>query len=190
LSKSRWPGAPDVPTIDEAGVPGLYLPFWHGLWVPKGTPRDVVAKLNSAVVETLADPAMQKRRTELGVEIPPRNQQAPEALRAFLKGEIDKWRPIIEAANIKPDPEGGNAGDSREDYYENTAFSGCRRHCRHGWRHGCRRADLSEQAGHHHRAVRRRRTVRRASASPGRPNEDHARPTLPGGERHRRRRLN
>ena len=103
LSKSRWPGAPDVPTIDEAGVPGLYLPFWHGLWVPKGTPRDAVAKLNSAVVETLADPAMQKRLTELGVEIPPRNQQAPEALRAFLKGEIDKWRPIIEAANIKPD---------------------------------------------------------------------------------------
>ena len=104
LSKSRWPGAPDVPTIDEAGVPGLYLPFWHGLWVPKGTPRDAVARLNSAVVETLADPAMQKRLTELGVEIPPRNQQAPEALRAFLKGEIDKWRPIIEAANIKPDP--------------------------------------------------------------------------------------
>lgn len=104
LSKSRWPGAPDVPTIDEAGVPGLYLPFWHGLWVPKATPRDAVAKLNSAVVETLADPAMQKRLTELGVEIPPRDQQAPEALRAFLKGEIDKWRPIIEAANIKPDP--------------------------------------------------------------------------------------
>jgi len=104
LSKSRWPGAPDVPTIDEAGVPGLYLPFWHGLWVPKGTPRDAVARLNSAVVETLADPAMQKRLTELGVEIPPRNQQAPEALRAFLKGEIDKWRPIIEAANIKPEP--------------------------------------------------------------------------------------
>ena len=104
LSKSRWPGAPDVPTIDEAGVPGLYLPFWHGLWVPKGTPRDAVARLNSAVVEILADPAMQKRLTELGVEIPPRNQQASEALRAFLKGEIDKWRPIIEAANIKPDP--------------------------------------------------------------------------------------
>jgi tripartite-type tricarboxylate transporter receptor subunit TctC len=103
LSKSRWPGAPEVPTIDEAGVPGLYLPFWHGLWVPKGTPRDAVARLNAAVVETLADPAMQKRLTELGVEIPPRDQQAPEALRAFLKGEIDKWRPIIEAANIKPD---------------------------------------------------------------------------------------
>ena len=103
LSKSRWPGAPEVPTIDEAGVPGLYLPFWHGLWVSKGTPREAVAKLNSAVVEILADPAMQKRLTELGVEIPPRDQQTPEALRAFLKGEIDKWRPIIEAANIKPD---------------------------------------------------------------------------------------
>ena len=103
LSKARWPGAPDVPTIDEAGVPGLYLPFWHGLWVPKGTPRDAVAKLNAAVVETLADPAIRKRLTGLGVEIPPRDQQAPEALRAFLKGEIDKWRPIIAAANIKPD---------------------------------------------------------------------------------------
>lgn len=103
LSKTRWPGAPEVPTIDEAGVPGLYLPFWHGLWAPKATPRDVVAKLNSAVVESLADPAMQKRLAELGVEIPPRDQQAPEALRVFLKAEIDKWRPIIQAANIKPD---------------------------------------------------------------------------------------
>ncbi len=104
LSKTRWPGMPDVPTIDEAGVPGLYLPFWHGLWVPKATPPDVIARLNTAVVETLADPAMQKRLTELGVESPPRDQQTPAALRAFLKAEIDKWRPIIEAANIKPEP--------------------------------------------------------------------------------------
>ena len=95
---------PEVPTIDEAGVPGLYLPFWHGLWVPKATPADVIARLNAAVVETLADPAMRKRLTELGVEIPPRDQQTPQALRAFLKAEIDKWRPIIEAANIKPEP--------------------------------------------------------------------------------------
>jgi tripartite-type tricarboxylate transporter receptor subunit TctC len=103
LSKARWPGAPDVPTIDEAGVPGLYLPFWHGLWASKATPREMVARLNAAVVETLADPAMQKRLTELGVEIPPRDQQTPEVLGAFLKSEIDKWRPIITEANIKPD---------------------------------------------------------------------------------------
>jgi tripartite-type tricarboxylate transporter receptor subunit TctC len=102
LSKTRWPGAPNVPTIDEAGVPGLYLPFWHGLWAPKATPAPVIAKLNTAVVETLADPAVQKRLTELGVEIVPRDQQTPQAQRAFLKAEIDKWRPIIAAANIKP----------------------------------------------------------------------------------------
>jgi tripartite-type tricarboxylate transporter receptor subunit TctC len=103
LSKSRWTGAPDVPTIDEAGVPGLYLPFWHGLWTTKATPRDVIARLNAAVLEVLADPAMQKRLTELGVEIPPRDQQTPDAMRAFFKSEIDKWRPIIQAANIKPE---------------------------------------------------------------------------------------
>jgi tripartite-type tricarboxylate transporter receptor subunit TctC len=102
LSKTRWPGAPNVPTIDEAGVPGLYLPFWHGLWAPKATPAPVVAKLNSAVVETLADPAVQKRLTQLGVEIVPRDQQTPQAQRAFLKAEIEKWRPIIAAANVKP----------------------------------------------------------------------------------------
>jgi tripartite-type tricarboxylate transporter receptor subunit TctC len=104
LSKTRWPGLPEVPTIDEAGVPGLYLPFWHGLWVPKGTPADVTAKINAAVVQTLADPEIRARMTKLGVEIAPRDQQTPAALRAFLKAEIDKWRPIIEAANIKPGP--------------------------------------------------------------------------------------
>jgi tripartite-type tricarboxylate transporter receptor subunit TctC len=102
LSKSRWPGAPNVPTIDEAGVPGLYLPFWHGLWAPKATPAEVIAKLNTAVTETLADPAVQKRLTQLGVEIVPRDQQTPQAQRAFLKAEIEKWRPIIAAANVKP----------------------------------------------------------------------------------------
>jgi tripartite-type tricarboxylate transporter receptor subunit TctC len=103
LAKTHWAAAPDVPTIDEAGVPGLYLPFWHGLWVPKGTPADVTAKLNAAVVEALADPALRARLTGLGFELPAREQQTPEGLRAHHKAEIDKWRPIIDAANIKPE---------------------------------------------------------------------------------------
>jgi tripartite-type tricarboxylate transporter receptor subunit TctC len=103
LAKSRWMAAPDVPTIDEAGVPGLYLPFWHGLWVPKGAPGDVIARLNAAAIAALADPAVRERLTGLGVEIPPREQQTPEGLRAFHRSEIEKWRPIIDAANIKPE---------------------------------------------------------------------------------------
>jgi tripartite-type tricarboxylate transporter receptor subunit TctC len=103
FAKARWPGAPAMPTVDEAGVPGLYLPFWHGLWASKGTPAAVTARLNAAIVEMLADPATRDRLTKLGVEIPPKDQQTPAALRAFLKAEIDKWRPIIEAANIKPE---------------------------------------------------------------------------------------
>ena len=103
LAKARWTAAPDIPTIDEAGVPGLYLPFWHGLWVPKGTPAGVTAKLNAAAIEALADPAVRERLTGLGVEVPPREQQTPDGLRAYHKAEIDKWRPIIDAANIKPE---------------------------------------------------------------------------------------
>jgi tripartite-type tricarboxylate transporter receptor subunit TctC len=103
LAKSRWAAAPDVPTADEAGVPGLYLPFWHALWVPKGTPAPIIAKLNAAVVEALADPAVRERLTGLGVEAAPRDQQTGEALRAFHQAEIDKWRPMIDAANIKPE---------------------------------------------------------------------------------------
>jgi tripartite-type tricarboxylate transporter receptor subunit TctC len=103
LAKSRWAAAPDVPTADEAGVPGLYLPFWHALWVPKGTPAAIIAKLNAAVVEALADPAVRERLTGLGVEAAPRDQQTGEALRAFHQAEIDKWRPMIDAANIKPE---------------------------------------------------------------------------------------
>jgi tripartite-type tricarboxylate transporter receptor subunit TctC len=102
LAKTRWTAAPDVPTIDEAGVPGFYLTFWHALWVPKDTPAGVTAKLNAAAVEALADPAVRERLTGLGVEIPPREQQTPEGLRAYHRAEIDKWRPIIDAANIKP----------------------------------------------------------------------------------------
>jgi tripartite-type tricarboxylate transporter receptor subunit TctC len=103
LAKNRWPPAPGVPTIDEAGLPGLYLPFWHGLWAPKGTPADVLAKLNAVAVDALSDPGTRERLTGLGVELPPRDQQTPEWLRAYHAADIDRWRPLIEAANIKPD---------------------------------------------------------------------------------------
>jgi tripartite-type tricarboxylate transporter receptor subunit TctC len=102
MSKARWPAALEVPTMDEVGAPGMYISFWNGLWVPKGTPRDVIAKLNGAVVEALADPAVRQRLTELGQVIATREEQTPEALAAFHKAEIEKWFPIIKAANIKP----------------------------------------------------------------------------------------
>ena len=101
LTKSRWAPAPDVPTVDEAGVPGLYMPFWHGFWVPAGTPKDIVARINTAVVESLTDAAVSKRLGELGQQIPPREQLTPEALGAYHKAEIEKWWPVIKAANIK-----------------------------------------------------------------------------------------
>jgi len=101
LTEKRWFAAPDVPTIDEAGVPGLHFPFWHAIWAPKGTPKDVIARLNAAVVETLADAGVRQRFNELGHEIAPRERQSPAALGAYHKAEIDKWWPIIKAANIK-----------------------------------------------------------------------------------------
>jgi tripartite-type tricarboxylate transporter receptor subunit TctC len=101
LTKGRWFAAPEAPTIDEAGVPGLHFPWWHGLWAPKGTPKDVIATLNAAVVEAMADPVVRKRLTDLGHEIAPREQQTPAALAAYHRAEIEKWWPIIKAANIK-----------------------------------------------------------------------------------------
>jgi tripartite-type tricarboxylate transporter receptor subunit TctC len=100
-AKARVASMPEVPTVDEAGLPGFYSSLWYGLWVPKGTPADVVAKLNATIVEVLADPAVKKRFNELGLGIPERAQQTPEALRAFQKAEADKWWPIIKAANIR-----------------------------------------------------------------------------------------
>ena len=101
LSDKRWFGAPDTPTTDEGGVPGVHFPFWHGLWAPKGTPKDVIAKLDAAVVASLADPAVRKRLAELGHEVPTRDQQTPQGLFAVHKAEMEKWGPIIKAANIK-----------------------------------------------------------------------------------------
>ena len=99
--KIRLPAAPDIPTVDEAGVPGLHIVIWHALWTPKATPKDIIAKLNAAVVETLADAGVRQRLAQLGQEIPDREQQNPQALFAYHQAEIEKWWPIIKAANIK-----------------------------------------------------------------------------------------
>ena len=99
--KKRLAAAPGVPTVDEAGLPGFHVSVWHGLWATKGTPKEIVAALNRAVVEALADPAVRQRLADLGQDIPVREQQTPEALRAFHKAEIEKWWPIVKAANIK-----------------------------------------------------------------------------------------
>jgi len=101
LAKDHWKRAPDLPTVDEAGVPGLHMPFWHGLWAPARTPRDIMAKLNGAVVAALADPGVQQRFAEIGQEIFPREQQTPQALAALQRAEIEKWWPVIKAANIR-----------------------------------------------------------------------------------------
>lgn len=99
-AKTRLEASPDIPTVDEAGLQGFYMAIWHGLWVPKGTPKDVIAKLNAAVVETLIDPAVRKRLAELGQEIPRPEMLTPEALRIHQKSEIEKWRPIIASFNL------------------------------------------------------------------------------------------
>src|SRR3954468_14975093 len=100
-ANKRLASAPDIPTVDEAGLPGFYISVWHGLWVPRGTPKEAIEKLTAAVQEALADPAVQKRLAELGQDIPPKEAQTPEGLARHQKAEIDKWWPIIKAANIK-----------------------------------------------------------------------------------------
>ena len=102
MAKSRWPLAPEVPSIDEAGVPGLYASYWHGLWVPKGTPRNIVARLNEAVRSALADESVVRRLADQGQSVLPSSQQTPEALGEKQKAEAEKWWPIVRAANITP----------------------------------------------------------------------------------------
>jgi len=100
-TKTRLLSAPDIPTLHEEGLPDFDISVWHGLWLPKGAPKTITAKLNAAVIDALADPMVRARLTDLGQEIFPRAQQTPEALGAFQKAEIEKWWPIIKAANIK-----------------------------------------------------------------------------------------
>jgi tripartite-type tricarboxylate transporter receptor subunit TctC len=97
----RLAAAPDIPTAEEAGLPGFQISLWNGLWAPKGTPKDVIAKLNTAVLDALGDPGVRKRLADVGLEIPPPERMSPQALGAYQKAEIEKWWPIIKAANIK-----------------------------------------------------------------------------------------
>jgi tripartite-type tricarboxylate transporter receptor subunit TctC len=100
-TKTRLLSAPDIPTLDEAGLPGFDTSVWHAFWLPKGTSKDILAKLNGAVVDALADPKVRARLADLGQETFPHDRQTPEGLGAFQRAEIEKWWPIIKAAGIK-----------------------------------------------------------------------------------------
>jgi tripartite-type tricarboxylate transporter receptor subunit TctC len=100
MSQNRMAGAPDIPTVDEAGLPGFYNSTWFAVWAPRGTPKQVLGKLNATIVDTLADPGVRSRFAELAQEIFPAELQTPEALGAHQKAEIEKWWQIVKAANI------------------------------------------------------------------------------------------
>jgi tripartite-type tricarboxylate transporter receptor subunit TctC len=95
--------AADIPTTDEAGLPGFHMTLWSGLWLPKGTPKEIVTRINAAAVEALNDPAVKKQFENLGLQMPPRDQRSPQALGDWQKAEIAKWWPMIKAANVKVD---------------------------------------------------------------------------------------
>jgi tripartite-type tricarboxylate transporter receptor subunit TctC len=101
--EKRLDSAPDIPTTDEAGLPGFHMTLWSGLWAPKDTPKDIVAKLNAAAVDALNDPAVRRQLENLGLQMPPSDQLSPEALGGWQKAEIAKWWPMIKAANVKVD---------------------------------------------------------------------------------------
>jgi tripartite-type tricarboxylate transporter receptor subunit TctC len=99
--QTRLSSSPDIPTVDEAGIPGFVASLWYGLWVPKDTPKEIVEKLNATLRQVLADPTVERRFADLGIQISPRDQQSPEALRAFQKTEMERWWPIIKASNLR-----------------------------------------------------------------------------------------
>ena len=99
--KARLPASPNIPTVEEAGLPGFTASLWYGLWVPKGTPKEIVEKLNATLRAVLADASVQKRFDDLGIQISPRDQQSPEALRVFEKAEAERWWPVIKASGLK-----------------------------------------------------------------------------------------
>ena len=101
MAPARLASAPEIPSADEAGLPGFHLSFWQALWAPKGTPKDMIARLNAAALAALADAGVQAKLNQLGLVIPPREQQTPEALAAYQRAEIAKWWPIIKAAGVK-----------------------------------------------------------------------------------------
>src|SRR5262245_56766970 len=100
-AKSRLLIAPNIPTVDEAGLPGFYVSSWNGLWAPKGTPKDVISKLSAAVVHALAHATVRRPVAARGMAICLRDETTAEALRAYQQAEIEKWWPIIREAGIK-----------------------------------------------------------------------------------------
>ena len=101
MSRERWFAAPDVPTTDEAGVPGVHVGTWHGLWMPKGTPDDVIARVNVAALAAMADDGVKQRIAALGMNLPPADVKTPQAFAAFHKSEVEKWYPIVKASGVK-----------------------------------------------------------------------------------------
>jgi tripartite-type tricarboxylate transporter receptor subunit TctC len=101
MSKNRLPGAPQIPSVDEAGLPGFYDSVWSGIWAPKGTPKAIIDKLNAAVVNAVDDPTTRERLTALGRVLFPREQMTPQVLAALQRSEIEKWWPVIKAAGIR-----------------------------------------------------------------------------------------